>query len=95
MKKISVGLFAAILAVVAFAFTGIDKSPKTSYYWFKLDPTTGNVIDATSQPQLLASDPLGCSVGSHFCGGAYNGFIDNHNGTYSPSGLRQQTDMKP
>jgi hypothetical protein len=94
MKKISTALLAVILAIVSFAFTDM-KSPKTSYYWFQLNPTTGNPINATSQPQLLSSDPLGCSAGTKYCGGGYNGFVDNGDGTYSPTGTRQVTDKKP
>jgi hypothetical protein len=93
MKKISIGLMTIVLALSAVAFTNA-KSPKTNHYWFQLDPVTGAVISATSLPQL-GPDPSNCSIGTHYCAAAYDAFIDNHDGTYSPSGARVKTDMKP
>ncbi len=95
MKNYLTGLMAVIIAIGAFAFTAVPKeSAKTNYYWFELKAVSGNPKDAVGLPPLQASDPFTCPGGTAYCAGAYSGYIDNHNGTYSASGSRIITDMK-
>jgi len=98
MKTFKTGILAVIVAIGALAFTNnkFDSNAKTtSFYWFPLDAATGNPQTVNSQPMFLSTDPYSCPGGSKYCGGGYNGFIDNHNGTYSASGNRVVTEKKP
>lgn len=94
MKKIASGVVAIVLAIAAFAFTDAGKAPKTSLYWFQLN-SSGSAIDVTARPQLMSEDPYNCQGTSAFCAGGYSSYVDNHDGTFSASGSRIQTDKKP
>ena len=74
MKKFLSGLFALVLAFGAVAFTNVDKAPKTNYYWFQLDPPTGNQIPQATIPPSVATDPYSCLSGVSFCSRGYGNY---------------------
>lgn len=96
MKKYLSGLVAVIIAFAAFSFTNVkNEALKTNYYWFSLNGTTGAPKSSAVLPPFQSTDPNLCGVGSKYCSGAYNSYVDNGDGTYSAGGARQITDMKP
>ena len=96
MKKYLSGLIVIIIAIGAFSFTSLKHdATKTSYYWFKLNSTTGNPKKSVGLPPFQSSGPLCCSSGPYCCAGAYVNYTDNGDGTFSASGMRQITEIQP
>jgi hypothetical protein len=101
MKKLSIGIFAIIMAVGALAFTKANApKPKvlTNYYWFQVDGS-GNPIPITPPAMPPYEDeslnPFGCANQvAPACAKGYNGVTTNGAGQYIPSGSSQLTLLK-
>ena len=91
MKRYLAGFVAIILAVSATAFTKIEDSKKTLYYWFPLN-ATGAPQSVTMLVQQ-ANDPQNCDLSkplNPYCEGAYTSFAGS--GPYTAAGSNIQKD---
>lgn len=94
MKKVRIGLIAALLAIAASAFTSIQRSKSdrlVSYYWFQYD-ANGIIIEPSVAPSLGA-DPFGCSGSLHNCASGFLNYSPD-GAKFKPVGAIQQTDLK-
>lgn len=94
MKKIFIGLSAALFAFSSFAFTGKNANALLNPYWFRTQGD-GTVINSNGIPPQQASDPFGCTSGSVGCSKSYTSYKLVSPGVYGPDGTLQDTHMKP
>jgi hypothetical protein len=95
MKRIKIGLVAAILALVMASFTRKPESKhEASGYWFQYNSAGTTILDATSPPVLMASDPFGCNGGTTNCAIEYDSFTMLSPSDYAPSGNVLQLDKR-
>lgn len=94
MKKLLIGLTAAVLAIGTFAFTAKTESALTNPFWFRTQ-SDGTVINSTGVPPQQAADPFGCSSGPVGCSKSYSSYKLVSPGVYGPDGTLQATHMKP
>ncbi|PWU01144.1 MAG: hypothetical protein C5B52_07760 [Bacteroidetes bacterium] len=92
MKKLGIGLAAIVLAIGFSAFTHAPAKAPVSYYWFQYD-VAGNIIEPSSPPPPLTSDPFTCVGTIRNCASGFSGYAPD--GTkYKPVGSPLVTDKK-